>query len=148
MTGVETLPRLNYRARVGWSNGPLSATVFWNHQDHYYEFRTSNPPNVNFQCTSPGGTLGGGSMPCAISNFSYIQPAWDTIDLSLGYNTGDTPASDYLKRITLQLTVQNLMGKHAAFEYGPNASTRNPAGFSITMPDYGRVVGLTLIKNW
>ena len=34
--------------------------------------------------------------------------------------------------LRLQLTVQNLMGKHAAFEYGPNASTRNPAGFSIT----------------
>jgi hypothetical protein len=137
-----------YRARAGWSNGPLSATLFWNHQSHYYEFRTSTPPNVNFQCTTSGGTLGGGTLPCAISNFSYIQPAWDTFDLSLGYNTGDMPANDYLKRITLQLTVVNLMGKHAAFEYGPNSSTRNPAAFSLTQPDYGRVIGLTLIKNW
>ncbi len=148
MFGVETGPRMIYRAQLGWSDGPLSATIFWNHYDHYFEFRTSTPPNVNFQCTSSGGTIGGGSMPCAISNFSYIQPAWDTIDLSFGYNTGDNPASDYLKRITLQLTITNLMGKHAAFEYGPNSSTRNPAAFSLTMPDYGRVIGLTLIKNW
>jgi len=34
----------------------------------------------------------------------------------LGYNTGDIPLNDYLKRITLQLTCQNQMGKHAAFE--------------------------------
>ncbi len=147
-SGVETLPRSIYRARVGWSDGPLTATLFWNHQSHYYEFRTSTPPNVNFQCTTAGGTLGGGSMPCAISNFSYIQPAWDTFDLSLGYNTGDMPANDYLKRITLQLTVNNLMGKHSPFEYGPNASTRNPSGFSILAPDYGRVIGLTVVKNW
>ena len=148
MVGVETAPRLNYRARLGWSDGAFSATMFWNHQSHYYEFRTSAPPNVNFQCTTSGGTLGGGSFPCAINNFSFIQPAWDTVDLSLGYNTGDMPLNDYLKRMTLQLTVVNVMGKHAPFEYGPNSQTRNPSGFSILAPDYGRVVGLTLIKNW
>ncbi|MDE2477140.1 MAG: TonB-dependent receptor plug domain-containing protein [Alphaproteobacteria bacterium] len=146
--GVETLPRMIWRARAGWSDGPVSFTVFWNHQGHYFETHTSAPPNVNFQCTTSGGTLGGGSMPCAISNFSYIQPAFDTFDLSFGYNTGDMPANDYLKRITLQLTVNNLMGMHAPFEYGPNASTRNPSGFSLLAPDYGRVIGLTLVKNW
>ena len=148
MVGVETLPRLNYRARLGWSGGPFSATVFWNHQSHYFEFRTLVPPNVNLQCTTAGGTLGGGTLPCAIGNFSFIQPAWDTVDLSLGYNTGDMPVNDYLKRITLQLTVVNLMGKHAPFEYGPNSQTRNPSGFSILAPNYGRVIGLTLIKTW
>ncbi len=148
MVGVETAPRMQYRARLGWSDGPISATVFWNHQDHYYEFRTSAPPNVNFQCTTAGGTLGGGTLPCAISNFSFAQPAWDTVDLSLGYSTGDMPANDYLKRVTLQLTINDLMGKHAPFEYGPNSQTRNPSGFSILAPDYGRVIGLTVIKNW
>lgn len=146
--GVETLPRSIWRARAGWSDGPYSFTLFWNHQGHYYGFNTSSPPNVNFQCTTSGGTLGGGTLPCAISNFSYIQPAWNTFDLSLGYNTGDTPANDYLKRITLQLTVTNLMGIHAPFEYGPNSSTRNPSGFSLLAPDYGRVIGLTVVKNW
>src|SRR5262249_11212361 len=129
--GVETLPRMIFRTRLGWSDGPFNATLFWNHQDHFYEYRTSTPPNVNFACTASGGTIGGGSLPCAISNFSYVQPAWDTFDLSLGYSTGTTPANTYLQNITLQLTVINLLGKHAAFEYGPNSATRNPSGFDI-----------------
>ena len=70
------------------------------------------------------------------------------IDLSLGYNTGDMLENTYMKNITLQLTVTNLMGIHAPFEYGPTSATRNPAGYSIRVPDLGRVVGLTLIKGW
>lgn len=148
MNGVETLPRMIYRARVGWSDGQFNWTLFWNHQSHFYEYRTSAPPNVNMQCTASGGTIGGGSFPCAINNFSYVQPAWDTFDLSLGYNTGTTLENTYLQNLTIQLTVNNLMGKHSAFEYGPNSATRNPSGFDIIQPDTGRTIGLTLVKNW
>ena len=146
--GVETLPRLIYRARLGWSDGPFSATAFWNHAGHFFETQFVSPPNVNMQCTTPGGTLGGGKLPCAISNFTQIQPAVDTIDLSFGYNTGDMPLNDYLKRITLQLTVNNVMGIHASFEYGPTSAARSPSGYNWRASDFGRVVGLTLIKNW
>ncbi len=146
--GVETLPRLKYRARVGWSNGPFSATLFYNFQSHFFETRVGVPPNVNFQCTTAGGTIGGGTLPCAISNFSNIEPDWNTFDLSLGYNTGDIPENEYLKRLTVQLTIQNIMGIHSPFEYGPTSVTRNPSAFDITRSDLGRVVGLTLVKNW
>jgi iron complex outermembrane receptor protein len=146
--GVETLPRMIYRARLGWSKDAFSATLFWNHQSHYYEILTAAPPNVNNQCTAAGGKIGGGTFPCAISNYSSIQPEWNTFDLSLGYNTGDMPENDYLKQLTVQLTVTNIAGIHAPFEYGPTSATRNPAAYSIRVPDMGRVVGLTLIKNW
>ena len=146
--GVETLPRMHYRARLGWSDGPFNAAMFVNYNSHFYEFRSLVPPNVNFQCTSAGGTVGGGTMPCAITNFTQIQPAYYTFDLSLGYNTGDIPANDYLKHMTIQLTVQNLMGKHPSFEYGPSESVRNPGGYNILESDLGRVIGITLIKNW
>ena len=95
-----------------------------------------------------GSSVGGGSFPCAISNYTNIQPPWDTIDLSFGYNTGDTPTNDYLKRVTIQLSVQNIMGKHSPFEYGPTTSVRNPSAYNILDPNGGRVVGLTLLKNW
>ena len=72
----------------------------------------------------------------------------DTVDLSFGYNTGDMPLNDYLKRITLQLTVINLMGKHASMEYGPTSAARSPSGYNWRASDFGRVVGLTLLKNW
>jgi len=148
--GVETLPRMNYRARLGWSDGPLNAAVFLNYNSHFFEPRinTTPPPNVNLQCTAAGGTIGGGTFPCAISNYTQIEPSWYTFDLSFGYNTGDLPANDYLKHMTLQLTVQNLTGRHASFEYGPNTNTRNPGGYDLTKSDLGRVIGVTLIKNW
>ena len=145
--GVETLPRMIYRARLGWSNGPWTATGFVNYIGHYYA-PWPVPPNVNNQCTSAGGTTGGGTFPCSISNWSNIEPSWYTFDLSLGYNTGDMPANEYLKNITLQLTIQNLMGIHSPFEYGPSTSTRSISGYDILKPDTGRVVGVTVLKNW
>jgi iron complex outermembrane receptor protein len=145
--GVETLPRMIYRARLGWSSGPYSVTGFVNYISHYYD-TWPVPPNVNNQCTVAGGTTGGGALPCAIGNWSNIEPPWYTFDLSFGYNTGDMPANDYLKNITLQLTIQNLMGIHSPFQYGPSTSTRNISGYDILKPDIGRVIGVTVLKNW
>ncbi|HXJ02316.1 MAG TPA: TonB-dependent receptor [Micropepsaceae bacterium] len=145
--GVETLPRMIYRARLGWSNGPYTVTGFVNYISHYYS-TWPVPPNVNFQCTAAGGSTGGGTFPCAINNWSNIEPSWYTFDLSFGYNTGDMPANNYLKDITVQLTIQNLMGIHSPFEYGPSTSTRNISGYDILKPDTGRVIGITLLKNW
>src|SRR6185295_15501577 len=34
--GVETLPRMRYRARLGWSNGQWDVTGFVNYQSHFY----------------------------------------------------------------------------------------------------------------
>ena len=145
--GVETLPRMKYRARLGWSDGQYSVTGFVNYASHFYA-PWPVPPNVNLQCTAAGGTTGGGTFPCAINNWSNIEPSQYTFDLSLGYNTGDMPTNNYLKNVTVQLTIQNLMGIHSAFEYGPSISTRNMAGYDITKSNVGRVIGLTLLKNW
>ncbi len=133
--------------RIGWSNGPFNITGFLNYQSHYFT-GWNVPPNVNFQCVASGGTVGGGTFPCAINNWSNIEPSWYTFDLSFGYNTGDIPSNEYLKNMTIQLTVQNLMGKHSSFEYGPSTSTRNYAGYDILKPNVGRIIGLTLVKNW
>ncbi len=146
-TGVETLPRMRYRARLGWSTGAWSVTGFMDYQSHYYHTQ-SGPPNVNFQCAAAGGTVPGGTFPCLISNYSNIQPAWYTFDLSFGYDTGDTPANPYLKNVGVQLIVQNLMGKHPAFQYGPSNSGRSIAAFDILKPDLGRIWSVTLTKTW
>ena len=147
MTGVETTPKMIYRARLGWSDGPYTATLFMNYISHY--FRTwASPPNVNLQCTVSGGTIGGGTLPCAIGNYTSIEPSWYTFDLSLGYNTGDLPTDDYLKRINIQLTIQNLMGRHSSFQYGPTTSTRNISAYDILKPNEGRVIGVSLVKTW
>jgi hypothetical protein len=149
--GVPTSSRLVYRARLGWSGGPNGAfnvTGFMNYQSHYYA-ATGVPPNVNFQCTSQGGTVGGGTFPCAIGNFTNAEPSFTTFDLSFGYNTGDAPANTYLKNLTIQLTVQNLMDRLSPFQYNPtNPAGRQASAYDNTKPNTGRTIGITLVKNW
>jgi hypothetical protein len=139
-------PRLRYRARLGWTNGALSVTGFVNYVSHYYNNQNA-PPNVNFQCTTAGGVAPGGSMPCAISNYTGIEPSYYTFDLSLGYDTGDAPANDYLKHIGIQLVVQNLLNKLPAFEYQIAAGSA-PTAFDVTKSDLGRTFGIILTKSW
>jgi outer membrane receptor protein involved in Fe transport len=145
--GVESLPRVHYRARLGWSNGPWSVTGFMDYQSHF--FHTQNaPPNVNFQCVATGGTVGGGSFPCAFSNYTNLEPSYYTFDLSLGYDTGDTPANNYLKNIGVQLVVQNILDKHPPFEYRVSSQAGSPVAFDLLKSDQGRTITLILTKTW
>jgi iron complex outermembrane receptor protein len=146
-SGEPGAPRMIYRARLGWSNGAYSVTGFMNYSAHYFA-PWGSPPNVNAQCTVAGGNTGGGSFPCAITNYTNIEPSLYTFDLSVGYNTGDLPANDYLKRVTLQLVVQNLMGRHSPFEYGPTTASRNISAYDVLRSNLGRVIGLTILKTW
>jgi len=147
--GVETEPRMVYRARLGWSDGPFNVAGFMNYSSHYFSPIAGSPPNVNFQCKTSGGTVGGGTLPCAISNFTAIEPNFITFDLSFGYNTGEVPANDYLKHVTLQLTVQNLLGRHSPFDYiNTAAGGRQIAAYDLTRQNQGRSIGITLVKNW
>ena len=146
-SGQPAAPRMTYRARLGWSNGTYSVTGFMNYSAHYYA-PWGTPPNVNAQCTAAGGNTGGGTFPCAITNYTNIEPSFYTFDLSFGYNTGDLPANDYLKGINFQLVVQNLMGRHSPFEYGPTTASRNISAYDILRSNVGRVVGLTVVKTW
>ncbi len=145
--GVETLPRMRYRARLGWSNGAWSVTGFMDYQSHYYHTQSA-PPNVNAQCTVAGGTVGGGTFPCLINNYSNVQPPWYTFDLSIGYDTGDTPANTYLKNVGVQFVVQNIVGIHPAFQYGPTNTGRTFAAYDILKSDQGRTFSVTLTKTW
>jgi hypothetical protein len=146
-SGVPAAPRMSYRARLGWSNGAYTVTGFVNYSAHYFA-PWGAPPNVNFQCTTAGGNVGGGTFPCAITNYTNIEPSFYTFDLSLGYNTGDTPANDYLKRLNFQLVVQNITGRHSPFEYGPTTASRNVSAFDVLRSNLGRVIGISVIKTW
>ena len=145
--GVESLPRMRYRGRLGWSDGAFSVVGFANYTSHF--FNTQNaPPNVNFACTTSGGTIGGGSLPCAISNYTDIEPSYYTFDLSFGYDTGDMPANDYLKHVSVQLVIQNILNRLPAFEYRIGTGAGNPATFDISESDQGRTIGIILTKTW
>ena len=140
-------PRMRYRARLGWSSGSWSVTGFMDYASHFFHSQTA-PPNVNFQCVAAGGTVGGGTFPCAISNYTNVEPSQYTFDLSLGYDTGDDPANDYLKHIGIQLVVQNILDRDPAFEYRISTGGGNPAAYDITKSYQGRTISLILTKTW
>jgi hypothetical protein len=145
--GVTATPRMRYRARLGWSDGAWSVTGFMDYQSHFYHSQNA-PPNVNFQCVAAGGTIGGGSLPCAISNYTNLEPSQYTFDLSLGYDTADKPTNDYLKRVGIQLVFQNLLDKAPAFEYRISTGGGNPAAYDILKSYQGRTISLILTKTW
>jgi hypothetical protein len=145
--GVESLPRMHYRARLGWSNGPFSITGFVNYDSHFYHTQGA-PPNVNGQCVTTGGSIGGGTFPCAIEGYSNLMPSSYLFDLSMGYDTGDTPANQYLRNVAIQLVVQNIFDKHPAYEYRISTGGGNPAAYDILKSDVGRTISLILTKTW
>jgi iron complex outermembrane recepter protein len=146
-TGVETLPRFHYRARLGWASGPWSVTGFLNYQSHYYDTQ-GTPPNVNNQCIASGSQISGGTYPCAITGYTNLMPSWYTFDLSFGYNTGDMPVNDYLKNIGIQLSLQNIFDKHPAFQWGPSEQGRASSAYDLLYPPQGRVYAVTITKTW
>jgi len=145
--GVVGNSRMRYRARLGWSDGPWSLTGFMDYQSHFYHTQSA-PPYVNNQCVTAGGTIPGGHLPCAINNYTNLEPSLYTFDLSLGYDTGEDPANDYLKHIGVQVVVQNLLDKDPAFEYRISTGGGNPAAYDINKSYQGRTISLILTKTW
>ena len=148
--GVESRPRLKYRARLGWSDGTWSVTGFMDYEQHFFHTQAA-PPNVNFACITPGGTIGGlpnYTNPCWVSDYTNIQPSYYTFDLSVGYDTGDRPANDYLKNVSVQLVVQNIMDKSSPYEYRITTGGGNPCACDIIKSLFGRVISLRLQKTF
>ncbi len=149
--GVHTAPTIRYRARLGWSNGPFSVTGFMDYVNHYFHAQ-SPPPDVNGSfCASNGGldaSGAGGTYLCNISGYTNIEPSYYTFDLSLGYNSMDTPANQYLKNIGVQLVIQNVMDRHGSFEYRISTGGGNPCSCDILKSLQGRTISLILTKEW
>jgi outer membrane receptor protein involved in Fe transport len=149
--GVESLPRFRYRARAGWSNGPWSVTGFMNFQSHF--FHTQNaPPNVNGDFCASNGSLdeygNGGTYTCAISDYTNILPSYYTFDLSLGYNTMDNPANEYLRNIGIQLVLQNVTDRRSSYGYRISSGGGNPCTCDILSSIQGRTISLIVTKEW
>lgn len=145
--GVESRPRMKYRARLGWANGPWSVTGFVNYDSHFFHTQTA-PPNVNNQCVVAGSSQPGGTLACAITGYTNIQPPQYTFDLSIGYDTGDDLANDYLKNIGLQLVVQNVLDKHSDFMYRIASGGGNPTAYNLLRNNQGRQISFILTKTW
>ena len=147
--GVATLPRFKYRGRLGWSNGPWNVTGFMNYESHFSHTQSA-PPNVNGNlCTSTAfGAPPGGTFPCFNDHYNGQLPSWYTFDLTVGYDTGDEPANNYLKNIGVQLIVQNIMDKHADYAYRTSLNGGQPCTCDVLRSNIGRQVSIIVTKTW
>lgn len=100
--------RLRYRARLGWSDGAYSVTVFMNYTSHWY----SNATLPSAAVLAPFPNL------VTTPDLINLVPAQYTFDVSLGYNTGDRPALEYLRNISIFFTLNNIMDRNPPFGYG------------------------------
>jgi iron complex outermembrane receptor protein len=131
-TGYETQDnRLRWRSRLGWAEGPYSATMFVDYQSHYYVGGIAFPPPAQL---------------AEFPNFSFLQPASYLFDTSLGYNLGDQPANIYLQGLSFQLAVNNIFNRNPQFVYG---STLNTFGYDGKhYSPAGRTFRFIISKQW
>ena len=149
--GVQLSPNFSYRARLGWTNGSWSVTGFMDYVAHYYTEQQA-PPNVNGNfCAENGGldTSGaGGTYTCAIEGYTNILPSYYTFDLSIGYNTMETLANEYLRNIGIQLVIQNITNRHGSYGYWISTGGGNPCACDRQKNLQGRTVSLIVTKQW
>ena len=75
-----------------------------------------------------------------------LVPSMYTFDLSLGYNTGDTPAFEYFRNINIFLTVNNIFDRNPPFAYG---GRQNPFAYAPTsINPLGRYWRLGITKQF
>ncbi|HEX5282014.1 MAG TPA: hypothetical protein VFW28_18180, partial [Micropepsaceae bacterium] len=129
-----TLPVWTMRSRLGWASDAYSFTLFWNHTSH---FQNEDPaPPAQYLAAFP--------------NYTDKAPAFDSFDLVLGYNTGDRPANVYLKNIGITLNVNDLLDKHASFEYNVGSHGNSAVAFvNSSRESYvGRFISIAIEKTW
>jgi len=145
------LQRVRYR--LGWSNDTWNATLFANYIGH------GNTQGINIDGAllippcfyQPGFAAGScfpGSQYFGPSNvFPNITPATVYLDLSIGYQTGEMPANEYLRNIGVQLTINDLLDKPPPFSVGARGNGAIRA-FDNAFIDLQRTFTITLTKVW
>jgi outer membrane receptor protein involved in Fe transport len=148
------LQRVRYR--LGWSDDTWSVTGFANYFGHGantatlgVNFNGNNliPPCFYTSGFGPGSCYPGSQFFGPYSTYPNMAPAMVYFDLTIGYQTGEKPANEYLRNIGIQFTVNDIFDKPPPFEVGArsNGSIR---AFENAFSDLQRSFTLTLTKTW
>ena len=138
--GNSTVPRFRYRGRLGWKHDGWRVTGFVNYTSHFHHTQVAPP-----SCYISAGTNCPGITP-AFPNYGNIHPSVYTMDLSIGYDTGETFENTYLHNIELQLNINNITDRYAPFAYRVAANGGSTA--VIGGSPLGRAIAFQITKNW
>jgi hypothetical protein len=106
------------------------------------------PTNALPAATQTDALTLGGTYPCAIQNYTGLEAPFYTFDLSIGYDTGDDPANDYLKHIGINLVVRDILDKHPAFGYFIPSAQVTGVAYDRIKDNEGRIISVLLTKTW
>lgn len=142
------LQRVRYR--LGWSNETWSVTGFANYFGHGKLNTDGNnllPPCFYQTGFGPGSCFPGSPFYGPFTTFPNFSPATVYFDLTIGYQTGEMPANEYLRNIGVQLTVNDIFNKEPPFQIGARGSGSIRA-FDNAFVDLQRTITLTITKVW
>jgi len=148
------LQRVRYR--LGWANPIWNVTLFANYFGHGAtgDDQGNNlngvaliPPCFYHTDLAPGSCYPGSPYYGPSDVFFNMAPAEVLFDLSIGYQTGEMPAREWLRNIGVQLTINNIFDKTPPFMVGArgNGSIR---AFNEGYVDLQRTFTLQLTKVW
>jgi hypothetical protein len=142
------LQRVRYR--LGWASDTWSVTAFANYFGHGAVNVNGNnliPPCFYAAGFSPGSCFSGSPYYGPLVTFPNFSPPTVYFDLSVGYQTGEMPANEYLRNIGIQFTVNDIFDKQPPFQVGARGSGSIRA-FDNAFIDLQRTFTITLTKVW
>jgi iron complex outermembrane receptor protein len=142
------LQRVRYR--LGWADDTWSVTAFANYFGHGAINTNGNnllPPCFYASGFSAGSCFAGSPYYGPLVTFPNFSPATVYFDLTLGYQTGEMPANEYLRNIGIQLTVNDIFDKPPPFQVGARGSGSIRA-FDNAFTDLQRTFTITVTKVW
>jgi hypothetical protein len=95
----------------------------------------------------PGSCFAGSQYYGPADIFPNITPATVFFDLTVGYQTGEMPANEYLRNIGIQLTINDILDKKPPFIVGARGNGAIRA-FDNAFIDLQRTFTLTVTKVW
>lgn len=150
ITSGNQLQKVRYRA--GWTDGAWSVNTFFNHTLHSAQDPNGSamlPPCFYAVGFGPGSCYPGSPYYGPYKEFPLHTPANVTVDLNIGYMTGDTPTAEYLKNIAINVSVNNLMGKSPPLGVHPLRSRGTGVlAYDRNYSPFEREFSVTISKVW
>ncbi len=117
--------RLRVRGNIGWnSDSGVSVNLFANYQNAY-----KNTQAIVFPT-------------------SGVVPSFTTFDVAVGYDLGDRPANDYLKKINFELVVNNVFAPKLPVVVYTQGGGGTTAFDGVNFSPLGRIISFTITKTW
>jgi iron complex outermembrane receptor protein len=138
------------RFRLGWTNGTWSITGFANYKGHSSQSQNLPLPRCYWaEEYGPGACYPGSPYyPQEGPIYDDSAPAHYEFDLNVAYDTGESPANEYLRNLNISLSILNLFDRKPPFMYTSRSRAREIRAYDTRWSEFQRFITLTVTKTW